>query len=118
MSPTGMAMDRGRSERDQRQRQRDDDALAHEIDDRHRIGIRAAEIEAKQAAGPVQKANGERSVEAHLVAQHLDLIGAGVQAQHKPRRIAGDDLKHGERHHGGQNQRGESDDEAFLGGRR
>ncbi len=90
-----------------------DHALAHEIDDRHRIGVGAAEIEAKQAAGPVQIANGERRVEAHLVAQHLDLIGAGVQAQHKPRRIAGEDLQHGEHHHGGQDQRGESDDEAF-----
>ena len=96
-----MAISGREGERDQRERQRDGGALGDQVDDRHRVGVGPAEIEAEQPAGPMKVANQEALIEAHLDAQRLHRVLGGVDAEHQPRRIAGQDFQHREDDHRG-----------------
>ncbi len=87
---------RSKCKRDQGKRQRDRRALGDQVDDRDRIGVRAAEIQAEQPAGPMEVADEKALIEAHLDAQGLHGILGGVEAEHRPRRIAGEDFEHRE----------------------
>ena len=111
--PTGMAIavDRTSAIRasgsDTTMRSRD------EIDDRHGVGVGAAEIERQHAADPVEVAPDERLVEAHLPTQRRQRLRRGVEAEHQLRRIARQHFQHGKDDERRDEQRRDADAEAL-----
>ena len=111
----GEGDEHGQKEREQRQRQRDAEALQHELAHRRAVGIADAEIAMQHAEHPGDVAGPGGGIEAELLAQRGKRIGAGIEAKHELRRIAGHHLEHEEdddaRNDQAEDQRGKAAEE-------
>src|SRR6185437_7391607 len=111
----GEGDEHGQKEREQRQRQRDAVALQYDGAHRRAVAIADAEIAMQHAEHPGDVAGPGGGIQAELLAQRGKRIGAGIEAKHELRRIAGHHLEHEEdddaRNDQAEDQRGKAAEE-------